>query len=188
MKEELLTDGLRRRDKVIFDYLFNYYYSALCVFAMKYIGDQNVVEDLVQDVFVTLWAEGPRLKINTSLKGYLFTSVRNRCLDTQKHLQTRESYRTQLLSVAISPEIPAENMLAESELRQIIQTSLEKLPPRCREIFILNRMNGFTNQEIASQLGISKRTVELQISNALKIMRRELAEYLPLLIIAWLLR
>ena len=77
---------------------------------------------------------------------------------------------------------------AESELRNAVQKSLGKFPPRCREIFELSRLNGFSNQEISDKLDISKRTVELQISNALKILRKELTEYLPLLLIFWLFK
>jgi len=82
----------------------------------------------------------------------------------------------------------ADNYFAESELRQAIQKSLQKLPPRCREIFELSRHNGLSNQEISEQLGLSKRTVELQISNSLKVLRKELVEYLPLWLIVWLIR
>jgi len=81
----------------------------------------------------------------------------------------------------------ADNYFAESELRQAVQKSLLKLPPRCREIFELSRQNGMSNQEISEQLGLSRRTVELQISNSLKVLRKELVEYLPLWLIVWLI-
>jgi len=81
-----------------------------------------------------------------------------------------------------------EHYFAESELRLAIQSSQEKLPPRCREIFELSRLNGLSNQEISDKLGISKRTVELQISNSLKILRKELTEFLPFWLLVWLLR
>ena len=81
----------------------------------------------------------------------------------------------------------ADNYFVETELRQAIQKSLLKLPPRCREIFELSRQNGMSNQEISEQLGLSRRTVELQISNSLKVLRKELVEYLPLWLIVWLI-
>lgn len=146
---------------------------------MQYIDNRNSVEDLVQDFFVYLWVEAPRLKIKSSLKSYLFTAIKNRCLDYQKHHKIIEKYRTYLVFSSDKEDDSTEHFFAESELRQAIQTSLAKLPPRCREIFELSRLNGLSNQEIAEKLDLSKRTVELQVSNSLKILRKELAEFLP---------
>ena len=182
-----LISGLERREKEIFDYLFNYYYSSLCAFSMQYIDDRNFVEDLVQDFFVYLWVKAPQIKIKSSLKSYLFTSIKNRCLDYQKHHFITEKYRSFICFSAEKENDSTEYFFSESELRQAIQTSLGKLPPRCREIFELSRIAGLSNQEISGKLGISKRTVELQISNSLKILRKELAEFLPYWIILLLI-
>ena len=187
MKDQIIIDGLERRDKVVFDYIFNYYYSSLCAFSMQYIDNRNAVEDLVQDFFVYFWVEAPQLKIKTSLKSYLFTAIKNRCLDYQKHHKIAEKYRNFILFSAEKDDNSTEHFFAESELRQAIQTSLGKLPPRCREIFEYSRLQGLSNQEIAEKLDISKRTVELQISNALKILRKELADFLPFWLLIWLI-
>ncbi len=154
---------------------------------MHYLNEPSAAEDVVQDFFVSLWIESPRLQINSSLKSYLFTSVKNQCLDIQKHQKVTEKYRTYILSSAKCDDNSVDHYFIESELRQVIQKSMEKLSPRCREIFELNRYKGLSNQEIAEKLGISKRTVELQISNALKILRKELIDYLPFWLVAWLL-
>ena len=187
MNDILLIEGLRQKDKVVFDYIFNYYYSSLCAFSMKYLNDRNAGEDLVQDFYVSLWIEAPNLQILSSLKSYLFTSVKNRCLDFQKHQKVTEKYKTYVLFSAENWDNTTEHYFAESELRQAIQKSLEKLSLRCREIFELSRLNGLSNQAISEQLGISKRTVELQISNSLKILRKELFEYLPVWMVIWLI-
>jgi RNA polymerase sigma-70 factor, ECF subfamily len=182
----MLIEGLRRRDKVVFDYIFNYYYSSLCAFSMQYINDRNESEDLVQDFFVTLWMEAPRLQIRSSLKSYLFAGVKNLNLDFLKHHKVTEKYRAYILLSSENSDNNAEHYLAESELRQAIYKGLEKLSPRCRKIFELSRFKGLSNQEISEELGISKRTVELQISNSLIILRKELIEYLPLWLVLWL--
>jgi len=187
LKDQLIIEGLARRDKVIFDYLFNYYYSSLCVFSMQYIDDRESVEDLVQDFFVFLWLEAPKLQIRSSLKSYLFASIKNRCLDYQKHHKITEKYRNFILFSTERGDNSTEHFFAESELRQAIQTSFGKLPPRCREIFEYSRLQGLSNQEIAEKLDISKRTVELQISNAMKILRNELADFLPVWLLFWLI-
>jgi len=183
LKDKFIIQGLERREKYIFDYIFNFYYSSLCAFAMQYINNRSAVEDLVQDFFVYFWLEVPRLNIRTSLKAYLFTSIKNRCLDFQKHRNITKKYRDFVLFSAKTNDDSMEHFFAESELRQMINSSMAKLTPRCREIFELSRNKGLSNQEISEKLSISKRTVELQISNSIKILRKELAEYLPL----WLL-
>ncbi len=187
MNDLLLIEGLRRRDKVIFDYIFNFYYSSLCAFSMQYLKERNTVEDLVQDFFVSLWIDAPGLQIRSSIKAYLFASVKNRCLDFQKHHKVIEKYREYILFSAESDDNTTEQYFAESELRLAVQKSLEKLSPRCREIFEMSRLKGLSNKEISEQLGISKRTVELQISNSLKVLRKELVEYLPLWMVVWLI-
>jgi RNA polymerase sigma-70 factor (ECF subfamily) len=188
LKDQIIIEGLAQRDKVVFDYLFNYYYSSLCAFSTQYIDNRNTVEDLVQDFFVNLWIDAPQLNIKTSLKSYLFTAIKNRCLDYQKHHKITEKYRTYVLFSSESANDSTEHFFAESELRQAIQMSLSKLSPRCREIFECSRVNGLSNQEISVKFDISKRTVELQISNALKILRKELAEFLPYWLLIWLIK
>ena len=187
MKDILLIEGLGRRDKIVFDYIFNYYYSSLCAFSMQYINDRDAVEDLVQDFFVSVWLEAPRMQISTSLKSYLFAGVKNRCLDFQKHDKVIEKYKNFILFAAENEDNSFDHYLVESELRQAIEKSMLKLPPRCREIFELSRHNGLSNQKISDKLGISKRTVELQISNSLKILRKELVEFFPIWLIVWLI-
>jgi len=187
LKDLLLVERLGLRDKVVFDYIFNYYYSSLCAFSMQYIKDKNTVEDLVQDFFVSLWIDAPNLRVQSSLRSYLFAGVKNRCIDHQKHQKVTEKYRNHILFSTENEDNSTDNYFAETELRHVIQKSLTKLPPRCREIFELSRIKGLSNQEISEQLQLSKRTVELQISNSLKILREELMEYLPLWLIVWLI-
>jgi RNA polymerase sigma-70 factor (ECF subfamily) len=154
---------------------------------MQYINDRDSVEDIVQDIFVMLWTEAPNLKIQISLKSYLFTSVKNSCLDFRKHQKVIEKFRTYSLYTSECGSDTTDHMFSESELRNRILKCLVKLPPRCREIFELSRSNYLSNKDISEKLNISKRTVELQISNALKIFRKELSEFLPVWVIAFLI-
>jgi RNA polymerase sigma-70 factor (ECF subfamily) len=154
---------------------------------MQYIDDRESVEDLVQDFFVYLWIESPKLQIRSSLKSYLFASIKNRCLDYQKHHKITEKYRKFILFSTEEDDNSTDHFFAESELRRAIQKSIGRLSPRCREIFEQSRLQGLSNQEIAEKFDISKRTVELQISNALKILRKELAEFLPVWLLVWLI-
>lgn len=187
MDETFLINGIKTRNKIVFDFIFHYYYSGLCAFAEKITGNEETAEDIVQDLFVTLWIKNEQISISTSLKNYLFTSVKNRSLD---FLENEKRKQKKLRNLSYSKELP-ENLsnlwFAESELAQIVEESLNKLPPRCKEIFVMSRFEGLKNQEIADKFGISKRTVELQISNALKSLRYSLKPYLPLFLISFLL-
>ncbi len=187
MDERKLIQELQSKNLLAFDYVFINYYSGLCAFAHQYLQDRAIVEDIVQDLFISFWMDCSRLEIRSSLKSYLFTAVRNRCLDWQKHQNIVRKYRTKLLSEEEPSSVPQEEMILESDLRFVVQNALQQCSPRCREIFLLNRVDGLSNSQIAEKLQISQRTVELQISNALKIIRENMKEYMPLWMIAWLL-
>lgn len=186
MEDTFLKQGLHEKNKVVFDFVFQYYYSGLCAYAESIIQDENAVEDIVQELFVTIWIKGEKLSITGSLKNYLFIAVKNRCFDYLKHKKVK-SKSTQFLKYTQQPnENTPENWVLENELSERIENSLKKLPPRCQEIFRLSRFDGLKNQEIADKLGLSKRTVELQISNALKALRHDLKPFLPVFLLAFL--
>ncbi len=188
MEEQFIINGLSERNKIIFDFVFHYYYSGLCAYTEKITGDSKVAEDIVQDLFVTLWMKAGVLNITTSVKNYLFTSVKNRAFD---YLRS-ESRKSKKIEKQYHPGEPAENLsmywFAESELETVVETSLQKLQPRCRKVFELSRFEGLKNHEIAENLGISKRTVELQVSNALKQLRTDLKDFLPIFLLMYLLK
>ena len=188
MEEQYLINGLLTRNKVVFDFVFHYYYSGLCAYCERITGSRQVAEDIVQDLFVTLWVKSRQIQIKNSLKNYLFTSVKNRSLDHLKHEQKKLQKLGQLTGEDEIPENLSSLWFAEAELQPLVEKSLEKLPPRCREIFEFSRFEGLKNQEIADKLGLSKRTVELQVSHALKQLRTDLKDYLPLFLLMYLLQ
>ena len=185
--EQYLIDGLLNRNKIIFDFVFHYYYSGLCAYCERITNSRHAAEDIVQELFVTLWIKHHQIRIESSLKNYLFTSVKTRSLDYLKHEERKSRNLTNLAAKKELSENLVSLWFAESELQAIIQKSLEKLPPRSREIFEMSRFEGMKNQDIANKLELSKRTVELQISNALKQLREDLKEYLPLFLLMLLL-
>lgn len=180
--EKILTEGLKEGNPQIFDYIFHYYYSGMVVFAMKYVNEKSIAEDIVQDFFVQLWIKREKIDINTSLKSYFFVSLKNRCIDYLRKKEKQNSTTTDAIG-EIGKLTDERNLLIESELRNHINTAIDKLPPACREIFIMNRFEGLKASQIAEKRGTSIRTVETQIARALKIMRKELAPYLPACII-----
>ncbi len=187
MEEKFLIQGLKAKNKIVFDFVFQYYYSGMCAYAETILKDAKAVEDIVQDIFVILWIKGEKTEITGSLKKYLFTAVKNRCFDYLKHQKVKSQSIIKLkYSENINQDTP-EYWYAETELQKIIDNILDTLPPRCREIFQMSRFDGLKNQEIADRLGLSKRTIELQISNALKRLRKDLRPYLPLFLLSLLL-
>ena len=186
MDEHHLISGLKNKDRIVFDFVFSYYYAGLCAYARRWVNDPNIAEDIVQDFFVKLWINSSTFEINTSLKSYFFTSVKNKALNHLKHVKVKERFGNKLVN-GINPEGNVWE-ITEPELTELIEKGIQKLPPRCREIFILSRFEGKDNAQIAEMFGISKRTVELQISNALKLLRVELKDYLPSMLLFLLLK
>lgn len=186
MDEKFIIAGLKSRDKTVFDFVFSYYYTGLCAYTRRWVYAPEVAEDLVQDFFVRLWINSSNIEINKSLKSYFFTSLKNRAVNHLKHVKIKEKYSVHAKNGLFEEYNNWE--FTESELNDLIERGMQKLPPRCREIFILSRLEGKGNAEIAEILGISKRTVELQISNALKLLRIELQDYLPSMLLFWLLK
>lgn len=188
LEEQFIINGLKTRNKIVFDFVFHYYYSGLCAFAAKITNDEKVAEDVVQDLFVALWLKAGELHITTSVKNYLFTSVKNRTFDHLKYRNRKDKKENSFCRTIEPSENLSSLWFAESELEAIVENSLNKLPPRCREVFELSRFEGLKNQEIAEKLGISKRTVELQVSNALKHLRSDLKPHLSVFLLAFLLK
>jgi RNA polymerase sigma-70 factor (ECF subfamily) len=184
--EAILIEGLKEGNVKIYDYIFHYYYSGLVVFVQKYIHDQNVAEDIVQEFFVKLWINREKLQIENTLKTYFFTSIKNRCIDYLRHELIKGKVEKQLLE-KVQNLTDEHNLMIESELRDHINAAIDKLPPVCKEIFVLNRFSGLKPAEIAEKKGLSVRTVEAQIGKALKILKKELCIYLPASLVSVLL-
>jgi len=175
--ENILLEGLKTGNQPMFDYLFHYYYSGMVAFVVKYVNNKDVAEDIVQDFFFKLWINRSRLNIQESLKSYFFTSVKNKALDYLKHQQIKEKANKYFEKEAVVET--NEDFLVESELRESIELAISKLPDKCREIFILNRLEGYSPKEIAQKKGVSIRTVEGHIGKGIKILRKELALHIP---------
>jgi RNA polymerase sigma-70 factor (ECF subfamily) len=177
IEEETLIQRFINGDQTAFELLFRFYYPGLVTFVSQIILDRDEAEEIVQDFFVNLWTGRKNIQKSTSLKSYFFVSVKNRAFNYLKKEQIKEKTLGQLKELVEKDFLYQPDLFVESELQQQIAKAMEKLPERTREIFMMSRFKGLSNDEIATQLDISKRTVETQISNALKILREELKEY-----------
>jgi RNA polymerase sigma-70 factor (ECF subfamily) len=159
-----------------FEQLFRDLYAPLCGFAQKIVEDKDKAEELVQDVFYKLWKNKNNLNIRVSLKSYLYKSVQNSCLLTIQHNKVKEKYKAHIISTKDSSNVKTpEKELETKELHEKINKTMEELPERCREIFYLSKYEGLKYREIAEKLSISQKTVEANISKALKILRKNLS-------------
>ena len=172
----LLQQGDRNANKQ----LFIKYYSPLCEYASQYISDDDS-EELVQELMLFLWETRENLVIETSLKSYLFISTKHRCLNAIRKNQYHERIHNQIYE-KIKDQFEDPDYYFVNELTENIQKAIENLPETYRETFAMSRFGEKTNVQIAEKLGISVKTVEYRISQALKILRFKLKDYLPLLI------
>lgn len=172
-KENLLFSEIKNGNEEAFNRAFDLYYSRLCFFADKLLNDFDLSRSVVQQVFVDLWIKRDKLQV-VLLKSYLFQSVRNAALDLLKHKKAELRY---LLTLNQNEQGQFGDQLEEAELADRINRAIQNLPEKCREIFILCRFEELKYAEIAIRLNISVKTVEMQISIALKKLRKELSEY-----------
>lgn len=161
-----------------FETLFRQLFKPLCGFAMKYVRDLDEAKGIVHDVFIQLWEKFDQLPEDSNYRGYLFTAVRNRCLN---HLRDRKKFS----SLSDAPEgarIEENRSMEAAELEREIEVAINMLPERCRQVFEMNRQGGLSYIQVAEKLEISVKTVEAQMSKALALLRERLGEFLVLII------
>lgn len=151
-----------------FETLFSYNFRPLCLFALHYLDDVDASEDVVQECFMKLWEKLEQGTEVSNRRAYLYTTVRNRCLDIlrSKGLQT-ESLKPHDTYGIIDEDEAEDRSQAEARL----WTALDSLPEKCRQVFIMSKRDGLKYEEIAEELDLSVNTVRNQISKALKILK-----------------
>ncbi len=165
-------------DLTSFEHIFKDYFKPLCGFAGKYVRDREEAKAIVHDVFVAMWERRDSLPSDLHHRSYLYTAVRNRCLN---YVRDRKKL-VPLENVIHEPEAKPSSTIESAELEREIAWAINSLPEKCREIFELNRRDGKKYSEIAAQLGISVKTVEAQMSKALSVLRTHLGDFLILII------
>lgn len=181
--ENVLIDRIRLGDKIAFELLFKFYYPGLVVFATHFGINETESEEIVQDFFVRIWQHRDKINRADSLKSYFFTSIKNQSLNVLKQKKRTSAFIKKLTQLSDTSLSYNTDIFIESELQNKIRSSFKLIPPRSKEVFILSRITGISNDEIAIKLNISKRTVETHISNALKIFKTELKDFLTLSIL-----
>lgn len=180
--DQLITT-LQAGDITAFEMIFKNFYRPLCNYAYSFVQDRDEAEEIVQATFLSVWEKRDNLSIHTGVKPYLYAMVRNASLNVLKHEKIKQQHAAVELAVAERSTESVTRTVMASELEERIFKALNKLPEQCRLVFKLSRFEELKYAEIADQLNISVKTVENQMGKALKIMREQLKDYLPLLIV-----
>jgi len=181
--EKDLIVRLKDGDQTAFELLFHFYYPGLVIYSSQFTVDRYEAEEIVQNFFVRFWQKRQQISTADSLKNYFFSSVKNSSLNLLKHKKVEAKYLKELGDLSNQHLVYDPDLYVATELQEKIKNSIDRLPDKCREIFIMSRIRGLKNEEIALELNLSKRTVETQISKALKVLRIELKDYLGLLLL-----
>ncbi len=173
--DNALLEAFRAGDKKAFSKIYEGYYASLCRYAFSLTRDLSQAEDLVQDTFLNVWNNHEKLKLKDSIKSYLYRCVYNLFIDRyrakKRHIAMLEDLR---LSVAVEAE--SERHIYDEKHINILKRLIDDLPEKRKEIFILNKIQGYKYKEIAEQLNISERTVESQLRKALISIKQKAAK------------
>ena len=173
-EEKRLLERALRGDTEAFEKIYRSYVKELCSFAAYYVKSFDAAQDIVQNLFLLLWERKETIRIDGFLKTYLFTSVRNLSLNFLKH-QTADRISSNTYSMLFSiPSATPHEIAEHQELDVLITQALEKIPERCRIVFILSRYFNMKYIEIAEILGISVKTVDAHMVKAVKSLRSNL--------------
>ena len=187
LSELQLIHQLTEGSETAFEKFFKTYFKSLHAYAFVVLQDEIMAEEVVQQVFYKIWEKKAELKIHTSARAFLYRSVHNECLnylERQKHKVNHQNFVVYANRNPVSSEGAA--MRVElSELLTRLQKAMNELPEQCRTIFYMSRFDELKYREIAAKMGLSIKTVEAQMGKALKVLRKKLIDFLPLLI--WLI-
>jgi RNA polymerase sigma-70 factor (ECF subfamily) len=181
---DLLAARIKIGDRQAFELFFRKHYIPLCGFINKFLNDPERSKEIVQDVFIRIWENRRDIDPEMPLKAFLFKIAQNASLNVLQRNKTESTYAAiyKLVYIEHSEFTVHESLLAR-ELEDSIATAIGKLPCECRRVFELSRVEGLKYSEIANTLNISIKTVEAQMSKALRSLRLELSEYLTLILI-----
>ncbi|MBI9057210.1 MAG: RNA polymerase sigma-70 factor [Labilibaculum sp.] len=164
-----------RLDKSNFKQIFEKYFAGLVGFANNYVGDVSLSEDLVQEVFVSLWEKQDEYQSETALKVYLYRAVRNKCLNYIKHEQVKKNYQEETIHSLETEEFFLDQVLSE-EVSRMLHKFIDELPPQRQQI-IRYSLLGLKNPEIADIMGLKLNTIKSHKQNAYKQIRDKFGKH-----------
>lgn len=181
--DKLLLSSMKDGNYKAFECIFKKYYPMLCVYAHRFVEMEDV-EDVVEECMIWLWEKRETITINTTLRQYLFSMVRNKSLNLLTRKGVAEKAAAWYFSSLMEKSMSEPDQYQVKELQKKIQESIESLPESYREAFIMHRFQGMSYKEIAEKNNVSVKTIDYRIQQALKLLRKHLNNYLPIGIVA----
>lgn len=172
---------LANNNDTVFEQLYKQHFRELHAYAFSLLKDWDTAEEIVQSQFLKLWERKDWTNLQASIKSYLYKSVYHDSLNFLRQQKVQVKYQTATVHAMQHHTEDASGKLKLSELEQHLSNALNKLPEKCRAIFHLSRFKELKYQEIANELQISIKTVETHMGKALRILRKEMKEFLPLI-------
>ncbi|MFK8058999.1 MAG: RNA polymerase sigma factor [Polaribacter sp.] len=180
MKKTFLNDielinSLKRGDSKGYQYLVSSYHIKLCVYAKSLTNDSDLAEDIVQNVFMSIWKNRNKLKEEFAVKSYLYKSVYNEFIDQYRKKKAVFTLEKKYIE-ALTYIVEEEDEKSLEKLMNIVKKEIDKLPPKCKQTFLLSKEEGLTNVEIAEYLNVSIKSVEAHITKAFSILRKSIGD------------
>ncbi|MDR0750417.1 MAG: RNA polymerase sigma-70 factor [Tannerellaceae bacterium] len=172
---------LKEGSEQAFEAVYKSLYRGLCAYALQYVEEREECEEIVQDVMMWLWENRKALMPEMSVKSLLFTIVKNKCLNSLSHKQIKQRVHESLFA-KIEERFEDPDLYTGNEIMAKLDQAIQNLPEDYRTAFTMNRFENQTYNDIAVKMGVSSKTIAYRISQALKILREELKEYMPLLL------
>lgn len=188
-KEEEYFKRLQQGDIRSFEYFFKEYTDLLYAYALGFVKEREPAEDIIQDTFVYFWNNRERIRYTGSVYAYLQMSVRNACINYREHEKVEHRYEQEILHTE-EEAFDWQEVESVKEMRQKLLDAIDRLPEKCRQIFMMSCVDGLKYREIASRMDISENTVKTQIKLAYKKLREDInisGEELSIFIILLLL-
>lgn len=167
-----LVELLKLGDKTAFSEIYRRYRTLLIIHVNNMVREQDYAQDVVHEVFTWIYQNAQTMQIKSTLAAYLYTAVRNKVLTAIAKKKTRVNYLTSIAEYKLPAGKSTDQNVLLKELTDIIESEIDKMPPRMKEIFELSRKEYLPHKEIAELLGISENTVNVQIQRAIKALRK----------------
>ena len=191
---EFQFNKFKKGDEKAYAYFFNLYYNQIVGFCTEFIHDRDKAKSIAQEAFLKLWINKEKVQKINGIKAFLYTSAKSDCLNLFRHKKVVNRYldsslrkREESLNMEVLNAMRFDTVMF-SELEELIKVSIDELPDKCRQVFIMRRMDYKKNKEIAEELNISVKAVEANMTRALKYLKKRLSDYLPAIIAAAVLQ
>ena len=184
----------KKGNEVAFEFFFYKFYNNIVGFCVQFIYDENEAKNITQEAFLNLWKQREKIETVNGISSFLYTYSKSKCLNIIRHKKVKDKYinntltdRENLLNIEILQSLKFDS-LTFTELENLIFNSINELPEKTKEIFNKKKFENKKNQEIADEMNISIKTVEVHFSNAIKVLKIKLSDYLPSILLYFILK